>query len=196
MALDLLRDAYWNGNLKRIYRHDLESFVWVVLYFAWAFDDEGREDMDSPVHAWLTADYEQCRRAKGDFLMIRAKQRPDNRTHESGDDGDDRDDGLEYVPFFARQLRDWLVAERLRQQTKASGDPRNPFTESKRQARGKKRKKRLLPEGNHDEEPLQEAKRDFDSFWNEFEYIRKASKDVKMTPEGVEYFKSREKKLT
>ncbi|KAH9934130.1 uncharacterized protein B0H18DRAFT_545205 [Fomitopsis serialis] len=188
MALDLLTEAYWNGRLERLYRHDLEAFVWVTVYCAWAFDDEGLEDMDSPVHAWLTADYEQCRGEKFDFLWTRAKQRPDNRTKESGGGGPG------YVPFFARQLAEWLSDERLRQRanTKASSDPDWPFADSEQQAR---KKKQLLPEGNHDDKLLQEARRDFDNLWNKIGAIRKAVKDVKATPERVEFYMEREKNV-
>ncbi|KAH9934129.1 uncharacterized protein B0H18DRAFT_979589 [Fomitopsis serialis] len=174
MAIDLLTDAYWNGRLKRLYRHDLESFVWVMVYYAWAFDDEGLEAM-------MTADYEQCCVEKAALLMNRTRQRPDNRTDESADDDP------EYVPFLSRQLLGWLLSERMRRDTT---EPRNPFTKNKQRA---PKKKQLFPKGNL--KPHQEAKRDFDSFWNNIEYIRKAVKDAKMTPEGVEYFKSREKKL-
>ncbi|KAH9934131.1 uncharacterized protein B0H18DRAFT_1101692 [Fomitopsis serialis] len=106
MALDLLRDAYWNGNLERLYRHDLESFVWVVLYFAWAFD-EGREDMDSPVRNWLTADYHQCHGKKLEFLTWQAMQQlPDYKTSQ----GEDATLGI--VLSFARRISRWLHRER------------------------------------------------------------------------------------
>jgi hypothetical protein len=31
MALDLLTDEAWDGKVERLYRHDCESFVWVLL---------------------------------------------------------------------------------------------------------------------------------------------------------------------
>ncbi|KZT63360.1 hypothetical protein DAEQUDRAFT_646521, partial [Daedalea quercina L-15889] len=32
MALDLLNSRYWEGKVERLYRHDLEGFVWVMAY--------------------------------------------------------------------------------------------------------------------------------------------------------------------
>ena len=34
-ALDLLNDAYWKGEIERIYQHDLERLIWVTLYWKW-----------------------------------------------------------------------------------------------------------------------------------------------------------------
>ncbi|GBE85467.1 hypothetical protein SCP_0706540 [Sparassis crispa] len=32
MALDLLMPGYYGGKIARLYRHDLESFVWVLPF--------------------------------------------------------------------------------------------------------------------------------------------------------------------
>ena len=34
MALDLLSDEAWKGNVQRLYRHDLEGFIWIL---PWVF---------------------------------------------------------------------------------------------------------------------------------------------------------------
>ncbi|KZT73738.1 hypothetical protein DAEQUDRAFT_721192 [Daedalea quercina L-15889] len=50
MAIELLEKDYWTGKIERLYRHDLEGFVWVVAYYAWAYD-QGQELAESPVYA-------------------------------------------------------------------------------------------------------------------------------------------------
>ena len=37
MALDLLNNAYWEGKISRLYRHDLESFFYMLCYFCSQF---------------------------------------------------------------------------------------------------------------------------------------------------------------
>lgn len=78
MAWELLTSQYWEGTLERLYQHELEAFVWVVVFCAWAFDDEGHEVAETPVHAWFTADYNDCRTRKGIFLVDWWKLLPDH----------------------------------------------------------------------------------------------------------------------
>ncbi|KAH9914946.1 uncharacterized protein B0H18DRAFT_886495 [Fomitopsis serialis] len=178
MALDLLTDAYWKGHIERLYRHDLEAFVWVALYYAWAFDDEGLEDMDSPVRDWLTADYVECYDKKSNFLMSRTGQLPDWRTRTSADTP------LGYALSFARLISQWLLGEHT--QRRRAADPQvdalDPFA------------RKNHPSRSHDDE-LEQARRDFDNFWVDIGAIRIAVKGVEATPERVEYFKLREKKV-
>jgi hypothetical protein len=68
MAIDLLTDEYWRGEIKRLYCHDLESFIWVIAHIAWGFDSENNLVPNSPVQDWLTDNYVQCRLLKIDFL--------------------------------------------------------------------------------------------------------------------------------
>ncbi|EPT00435.1 hypothetical protein FOMPIDRAFT_88391 [Fomitopsis schrenkii] len=56
MALDLLTSEYWEGNVERLYRHDLEGFVWVVAAYAWLYDENGVAVKSSPVQDWFTCD--------------------------------------------------------------------------------------------------------------------------------------------
>ncbi|KAH9934136.1 uncharacterized protein B0H18DRAFT_870057 [Fomitopsis serialis] len=177
MALDLLTEAYWNGQRERLYRHDLEAFVWVAMYFAWAFDDEGLEDLTSPVQVWLTGDYDQCRLAKGDFLRTRAGELPDWMTSE--------DTPLGYALSFARMISQWLVGEEA--QRRKAANPKVDVLD-------RFAKKNHLSRSRGDE--LEEAKHDFELFWAEIEAIHSAVKDVEPTPERVNYYMEREKKIT
>lgn len=71
MALDLLTSDCWEGNVKRLYRHDLEGFVWVVVAYAWLYDENGVAVKISPVQDWFTCDYNACRKEKNIFLFRR-----------------------------------------------------------------------------------------------------------------------------
>ncbi|KAI0734064.1 hypothetical protein C8Q72DRAFT_771510 [Fomitopsis betulina] len=68
MALDLLTREYWEGTVRRLYRHDAEGTVWVIAAQAWLYNKNGVEVECSEVDAWFTADYEQCQAEKTDFL--------------------------------------------------------------------------------------------------------------------------------
>jgi hypothetical protein len=63
MALDLLTEKAWNGQVKRLYRHDCESFAWVLLWICCRYD-QGKEIKKPPLSDFITDTYEQCRRAK------------------------------------------------------------------------------------------------------------------------------------
>jgi hypothetical protein len=59
MALDLLTDLTWKGKVKRIYRHDCESFAWVLFWICCRYDN-GEEISNPPLNQLITHDYEQC----------------------------------------------------------------------------------------------------------------------------------------
>ncbi|KAJ7592603.1 hypothetical protein C8J56DRAFT_761228, partial [Mycena floridula] len=56
MALELLSKKGWNGNVRRLYRHDLESFAWVLLWICARFRD-GKEVRSGPLERFLTNDH-------------------------------------------------------------------------------------------------------------------------------------------
>ena len=39
MALELLTDQAWNGNVRRLYRHDLEGFIWMLPWVFLQYED-------------------------------------------------------------------------------------------------------------------------------------------------------------
>lgn len=70
MASRLLYDEKWHRRTERQYHHELESFVWVVAYMAWAVDDETGEADFSTVLPWMTSDYGECRKEKAGFMSF------------------------------------------------------------------------------------------------------------------------------
>lgn len=65
IALDLLGKWYIDGRTARLYRHDLESCIWILLYVLF----RGRSDaQDAMLNAWNTGDYDLCQAKKNAFL--------------------------------------------------------------------------------------------------------------------------------
>ncbi|KAF8195360.1 hypothetical protein BJ912DRAFT_956696 [Pholiota molesta] len=54
MAINLLNDKYWRGEIARVYRHELEAFIWILPF--------------NTCRKWMTSDYEDCARRKFIFL--------------------------------------------------------------------------------------------------------------------------------
>jgi hypothetical protein len=63
MALDLLTDAAWEGKVTRRYRHDCESFAWVLFWICCRYDG-GKEISTPPLNELITGDYNQCFKEK------------------------------------------------------------------------------------------------------------------------------------
>lgn len=53
MALELLQGS--EGTMKHLYRHDAESFVWVLLDLVSSYEEGGRKD-DYPMQEWFRAE--------------------------------------------------------------------------------------------------------------------------------------------
>lgn len=43
MALDLLCDEYWRGEVERLYRHDLEGLIWILPWVFLQFSEKKRK---------------------------------------------------------------------------------------------------------------------------------------------------------
>jgi len=59
MALDLLTKNAWAWKIDRLYRHDCELFVWVLLWICSRYDN-GAEIKDPPFNELITSDFLQC----------------------------------------------------------------------------------------------------------------------------------------
>jgi len=53
MALDLLTEEAWNGHVERLYRHDCESFAWVLLWICCRYHN-GKVINDPPLKRFIT----------------------------------------------------------------------------------------------------------------------------------------------
>jgi len=69
MALDLLTEKGQRGEVQHLYRHDLESFMWVLVWVAWRYKDgQLLPRKIRPLDKWATVDAEQCDQEKKTFL--------------------------------------------------------------------------------------------------------------------------------
>ena len=77
MALDLLTDEYWNGDVKRLCRNDLEAFIWIL---PWVFlQYEGQRLSSKPVfERWNSCDYIAVQDSKRSYLnKLRSGDKPE-----------------------------------------------------------------------------------------------------------------------
>jgi hypothetical protein len=69
MALDLLTKDAWNGKVKRQYRHDCESFAWVLLWICCRYEN-GKEIDEAPLRKLITDDFMVCYAMKLAYLDL------------------------------------------------------------------------------------------------------------------------------
>jgi hypothetical protein len=68
MALDLLTEQGQRGEVKHLYRHDLESFMWVLAWVCLRYGD-GKLQQPRPLDRWATVDAVGCGKEKLSFLV-------------------------------------------------------------------------------------------------------------------------------
>ena len=68
MALDLLTEDAWDGKIPRLYRHDCESFAWVLLWICCRYED-GKEIHEAPLSDLITHDFEVCLGKKSGLIL-------------------------------------------------------------------------------------------------------------------------------
>jgi hypothetical protein len=56
MALDLLTPKGQGGEIKHLYRHDLESFIWVLVWVCLRYKDGTLLTFNRPFDDWATKD--------------------------------------------------------------------------------------------------------------------------------------------
>ncbi|KAG2750149.1 hypothetical protein P692DRAFT_20953951 [Suillus brevipes Sb2] len=68
MALDLLTEEGQRGEVKHLYRHDLESFMWCFAWISLRYDNKVLLPWGlRPLDEWATADAVTCCKKKGHF---------------------------------------------------------------------------------------------------------------------------------
>jgi hypothetical protein len=73
MALDLLAD----GKIERRYRHDCESFAWVLLWICCRYKN-GKEIKNPPLREFITHNYRRCFEKKLSSFSTRQKMKATN----------------------------------------------------------------------------------------------------------------------
>ncbi|KAG1796393.1 uncharacterized protein HD556DRAFT_299238 [Suillus plorans] len=81
MALDLLKPEAIAGRVEHVYRHDAESFVWVLTWICLRYKKGKLLRKRRPLDEWLTVDAMGCYEKKMGFLGMLSTMRP-TRSHE------------------------------------------------------------------------------------------------------------------
>jgi len=68
MAIALLKKEYWDGKIKREFRHELESFTWILVFVCLRYQD-GEAQHGTLVDAWMSSNYIQCAEKKAHLWL-------------------------------------------------------------------------------------------------------------------------------
>jgi len=70
LALDLLNEDAFNGQVRRLYRHDAESFTWCLIYICICMKKDGNGQIGTayphPLSSWFT-NLDSCYRSKANL---------------------------------------------------------------------------------------------------------------------------------
>ncbi|KAG2064592.1 hypothetical protein BDR04DRAFT_1109869 [Suillus decipiens] len=69
MAIELLTKEAIKGEVQHLYRHDAESFIWVLTWVSLRYREGQLLRKCRPLDGWLKADAIGCRKEKNDFLI-------------------------------------------------------------------------------------------------------------------------------
>ncbi|KAG1861394.1 hypothetical protein C8R48DRAFT_711317 [Suillus tomentosus] len=81
MALDLLMPDAIAGRVEHVYRHDAESFIWVLAWICLRYKEGKLRRKRRPLDEWLTTDAMGCFYRKSGFLSMLRTIRP-TQSHE------------------------------------------------------------------------------------------------------------------
>ncbi|KAG1733221.1 uncharacterized protein EDB91DRAFT_646737 [Suillus paluster] len=73
MAIDLLTPAAINGEVEHLYRHDAESFIWVLTWVSLRYEGGELLSKGRPLDDWLKVDATGCSKEKSHFLFVRLR---------------------------------------------------------------------------------------------------------------------------
>ncbi|KAI0781943.1 hypothetical protein C8Q75DRAFT_869848 [Abortiporus biennis] len=65
MAMDLLKEAGRKGDIPHLYRHDLESFIWLLVWYS--KPRKGTRGRPLDINCWATGTAENCGKDKNAF---------------------------------------------------------------------------------------------------------------------------------
>ena len=76
MAIDLLQAIGSDKNVARLYRHDAESFAWVLLWICTRYN-KGLLIESAPLEEWTTMTFRQCADNKANIKLSRLQATSD-----------------------------------------------------------------------------------------------------------------------
>jgi hypothetical protein len=81
MALDLLTEEAIKGQVKHLYQHDAESFIWVLTWICICYEDGVYIGKRTALHDWLRVDALGCHEKKSSFLGYGCKEVTPSLSH-------------------------------------------------------------------------------------------------------------------
>ncbi|KAG2132078.1 hypothetical protein DEU56DRAFT_812987 [Suillus clintonianus] len=82
MAMELLTEAAIEGQVKHLYRHDAESFIWVLVFVCLCYERGMFMGKGAPLNAWLRVDADGCLKEKTKFFLFTRKTMKPTSSHE------------------------------------------------------------------------------------------------------------------
>ena len=70
MAMELLTTKALTGKVEHLYRHDAESFIWVLTFASLRYEDGKPLNESRLLDNWLTVDAIGCYKEKNTFLSL------------------------------------------------------------------------------------------------------------------------------
>jgi hypothetical protein len=68
-ALQLLMKKAMEGQVKHMYQHDAESFIWVLTWVCICYEGGAYISKGTDLHQWLRVDAHRCHEKKSGFLL-------------------------------------------------------------------------------------------------------------------------------
>ncbi|KIN99501.1 hypothetical protein M404DRAFT_810069 [Pisolithus tinctorius Marx 270] len=93
MAIDLLEEDGQDGKVEHLYRHDMESFIYVFIWISLQYMN-GKPLHPGPLDSWTKVDARECSKKKIYFLAF----------HQVPEDVDNYDLVMDLVIFLAQRL--------------------------------------------------------------------------------------------
>ncbi|KAG2136114.1 uncharacterized protein EDB93DRAFT_1169954 [Suillus bovinus] len=112
MAIDLLVPEDTMGKVKRAYAHDVESFIWVLVWICLRYEDGKPLSKNRPLEEWLKLDAIECKNKKTYFWLVGFIYSRPSGSHEASWDLVKRCSAEAYsiyTPFGYRKLADHLA---------------------------------------------------------------------------------------
>ncbi|KIK34033.1 hypothetical protein CY34DRAFT_17991 [Suillus luteus UH-Slu-Lm8-n1] len=81
MALDLLTEEAIEGQVKHMYQHDAESFIWVLTWVCICYEDGVYIGKRTGLNDWLRVDALRCQEKKSSFLFSGRKTITPSSSH-------------------------------------------------------------------------------------------------------------------
>ncbi|KAG2741815.1 hypothetical protein P692DRAFT_20840142 [Suillus brevipes Sb2] len=83
MAIELLTKDAIEGQVKHLYQHDAESFIWVLAWICLRYEEGQLLRKGRPLDQWLKVDFEICSEKKIDFLYQSCYKAQPSSSHQS-----------------------------------------------------------------------------------------------------------------